>query len=81
MKAALATQELEFAKRTAADSQAREADLRKLLENARKDAEAEIKALQDKLEKENTSVSRALQELNEKIAKTTDESKEWAKIS
>jgi hypothetical protein len=31
--------------------------------------------VQDKLEKESTSVSRALQELNEKIAKATDESK------
>ena len=35
--------------------------------------------VQDKLEKESTSVSRALQELNEKIAKATDESKACAK--
>ena len=37
---------------TAADSQAREVDLRKLLENAKKDSESEVKALQEKFEME-----------------------------
>lgn len=79
MQAALKLQELEFAKRTAADSQAREADLRKLLENAKKDAEAEVKAIQDKFELENKSVTRNLNELNEQIAKAKDDTKEWEK--
>jgi hypothetical protein len=55
--------------------QARETDLRKLLENAKKDAEAEVKAIQDKFELETKSVSRNLNELNEQIAKAKDDTK------
>ena len=50
-------QELDFAKKTAEDSQAREQDLRRLLETAKKDAEAEVKAQQEKFEMEAKTVS------------------------
>ena len=50
-------QELDFAKKTAEDSQAREQDLRRLLETAKKDAEADIKAAQEKFEMEAKTVS------------------------
>ena len=79
MQSALKMQELEFAKRTAADSQAREQDLRKLLETAKKDAEADAKALQEKFEMEAKTASRSMTDLKEQVAKAEEATKDWEK--
>jgi len=79
MQAALKMQELDFAKRTAADSQAREVDLRKLLESAKKDAESEAKALQERFEMESKTTGRSLIDLQEKMGKAAEDISEWEK--
>jgi hypothetical protein len=110
MQNALKTQELEFAKRSVADSQvcerrrqgyavlcwrevqgdgvcvckcvgmqARESDLRKLLETAKKDAEAEVKSLQERFELEAKTASKGMRDLEENLKKAQDDTKEWEK--
>uniref|UniRef100_A0A7S0ES13 GB1/RHD3-type G domain-containing protein n=1 Tax=Hanusia phi TaxID=3032 RepID=A0A7S0ES13_9CRYP len=77
MQTALLEQEKEFAKRNAAESQSREADLRRLLENAKKDAESEVKALQERFEMEKKQASSSLQQLTEQLDRATEEAQEW----
>ena len=79
MQSALKKQELDFAKKTAEDSQAREADLRKLLETAKKDAEADLKSQQEKFEVENKVVLGKVKSLEEQLLKSQDDTKEWEK--
>jgi len=77
MAAALQEQEKTFAQRTAAEAQAREAETRKQLEAARKDAESEAKTLQDKFEAERKSLAQRLADAGEASEKQSELAKEW----
>mmetsp|Transcript_49551 Transcript_49551/g.117872 ORF Transcript_49551/g.117872 Transcript_49551/m.117872 type:complete len:1566 (+) Transcript_49551:63-4760(+) len=74
---ALVQQQMAFAQRSAEDAVTREADARKMLESAKRDAETEFKTLQDKFESERKDLSRKLQDMGEVGEKQSEQAKEW----